>query len=160
MKWVCAKTCMYYNAQKFHFGEQYPSVPIVQTLLLDFAHSAASLWKCWLQLVVLTKAMLSRTSVEGEETIEIQMSCIQWSLDVCSLLCGKILNLDEFCHISSCLQQWKSWCTHYCLQDNVLIQAAFLFGCFCTNNCRANYAVGNNTQVTMGQKKKWLLKAY
>lgn len=102
---------MYYHAQKFKFWEQYrhPSVAIVHTLLFDLAHSAMSLWKCWLWWVFLTKAMLSKTFVEGEETIEIQMNHIHWSLDVCSLLlCGKILNLDEFCHTSWCLWQWKT----------------------------------------------------
>lgn len=60
---------MYYSALNFHFGEQYrhPSVTVVQTFLFSLAHSATSFWKCWLWLVFLTKAMLSRTSVEGEE---------------------------------------------------------------------------------------------
>lgn len=147
MKQVCANMCTYYNAQKLHFWGEYrhPSVTAVQTLLLPSAHPAMSLWKCWLWSVTLTKPTLSRTSAEGEETTEIQMRGIQWSLDVCSLLlCGKVLNLGEFCLNVLIPPAMKNWCTHQCSRDNVLFQAAFQFGHSCMVKCRAKNAAGNS----------------
>lgn len=52
----------------------------------------------------------------------------------------------------------KNWCSHHCLHNNVLIQAAFQFECFCIVNYGADYTVGTNTRMTMGQKKGMALE--
>lgn len=126
MKQVCANTCVYYKVQRFHFGGEYslPSVTAVQTLLLPSAHSAMSLWKCWLWSVILTKPALPRTfwgsrdNWNSDEWYPVKPGCVfpivLWENTKLGWILSYILIPPAM----------KNWCTQ-CLQGNVLFQAAF-----------------------------------
>lgn len=154
--------CQYYKAQKFHLWEQnrHAPVTVAQTLLLDLAYSARSWTKCWLWLVFFAKTMHSRTFVEEERQLKfswVLSSKVWMSVPYCCMYtCWKILNWTSFVICLDTSNSKKFGCID--CSYHIFILPAFPFGYSCIINYRANYAVGNNTQVTMGQMRNWLLK--